>query len=251
MHRQLPITLSALTLVAFVIIGCTSPPTTPVPGGRGVSLSRDEWGHRPGPQGFRTVIIDAGHGGKDSGAISRSGLKEKDLALDTANRLRRELSRDFNVIMMRDNDRFIDLDDRAAFASRYDAAILVSLHYNSNGSSSTGPEIYWWRVDSYSLARRIFSKLRSVASGRNNRGMVRRRLRLTRNPDIPCVLVEFGYLSNYSDAKKCASSSYRARLAKAVADGIREQNAQGDRGMGALPKPLYQPPSRPTDPPGS
>ncbi len=251
MNRHIPITVASLTLIAFVIIGCSTPTTNPVPGVRGVSLSRDEWGHRPGPQGFRTVIIDAGHGGKDSGAISRSGLKEKDLALDTANRLRSELSRDFNVVMMRDNDRFVDLDDRAAFASRYDAAILVSLHYNSNGSTSTGPEIYWWRVDSYSLARRIFSKLQGVAIGRNNRGMVRRRLRLTRNPDIPCVLVEFGYLSNYSDAQKCGDAGYRARLAKAVADGIREQNAHGDQGMGALPKPLNQPPSRPTDPAGS
>jgi N-acetylmuramoyl-L-alanine amidase len=241
-----------LLLIAIVVaVGCASKSPSPLGGGRGVSLSRDEWGHRPGPKGFRTVIIDAGHGGHDSGAVSRSGFQEKDLALDTARRLRDELSRDFNVVMMRDDDRFVDLDDRAAFASRYDSAILVSLHYNSNGSSSTGPEIYWWRVDSYSLAQRIFRELQGVASGRSNRGMVRRRLRLTRNPDIPCVLVEFGYLSNLNDARKCADPRYRARLAKAVATGIRSQAAKGDAGMGALPRPLNQPPSRATDPPGS
>ena len=81
--------------------------------------------------------------------------------------------------------------------------------------------------------------------------MVRRRLRLTRNPDIPSVLVEFGYLSNLNDARKCADPNYRDHLAKAVAAGIREQTAKGDAGMGTLPPPINKPPSRPTDPPGS
>ena len=112
-----------LILIAIVMaVGCAT--KSPSPPGGGVSLSRDEWGHRPGPRGFRTVIIDAGHGGIDSGAISRSGLREKDLALDTARRLRSELSRDFKVVMVRDNDRFVDLDDRVAFANRHDSAIL-------------------------------------------------------------------------------------------------------------------------------
>ena len=248
--KRSPLIPPLVLLVAIVVaVGCASKSPSPI--GGSISLSPDEWGHRPGPRGFRTVIIDAGHGGKDSGAISRSGLREKDLALDTARRLRSELSRDFKVVMMRDDDRFVDLDDRAAFASRYNSAILVSLHYNSNGSSSTGPEIYWWRVDSYSLAKRIFRELQGVASGRSNRGMARRRLRLTRNPDIPCVLVEFGYLSNLKDARKCGDPNYRARLAKAVAVGIRAQAAKGDQGMGALPRPINKPPSRPTDPPGS
>ena len=197
------------------------------------------------------MIIDAGHGGKDSGAVSRSGLREKDLALDTARRLRSELRRDFKVVMMRDSDHFVDLDERVNRANRYNSAILVSLHYNSNGRSSTGPEIYWWRVDSSSLAKRILRELQGVAKGRSNRGNVRRRLRLTRNPDIPCVLVEFGFLSNLNDARKCADPAYRARLAKAVAAGIRAQTANGDQGMGALPRPINKPPSRPTDPPGS
>ena len=250
--------LVPLVTITLLSAGCASQSFSPsgIDGGggsdrRGVSLTPDEWGHRPGPKGFSTVIIDAGHGGHDSGAVSRSGLKEKDLALDTARRLRDDLSRDFKVVMMRDSDRFVDLDDRAEFASRFTSAILVSLHYNSNGSWSSGPEMYWWRVDSYSLAKRIFRELQGVASGRANRGMVRRRLRLTRNPDIPCVLVEFGYLSNSGDARKAADPAYRTRLAQAVARGIREQAARGDAGMGTLPPPINKPPSRPTDPPGS
>ena len=66
------------------------------------SSGRDVYGHRPGPKGFKTVIIDAGHGGKDSGAVSsHTRQKEKDLALDTAKRIANSLRGDFKVIMMR------------------------------------------------------------------------------------------------------------------------------------------------------
>ncbi len=105
----------------------------------GSSGGLDYWGNRPGPQGFRTVIIDAGHGGKDSGAVSRfTGQKEKDANLDFAKRLRSELSGSFRTVMMRSDDRFVDLDDRVAFANRYPGAILVSLHFNAGSSSRRG-----------------------------------------------------------------------------------------------------------------
>jgi len=80
-----------------------------------------------------------------------------------------------------------------------------------------------------------------------SRGMVRRRLRLTRNPEIPCVLIEVGYLSNPGEARLCSDAGYRQRMARAVAEAIRAQAAQGDAGTGALPPPIFAPPSRPTD----
>jgi N-acetylmuramoyl-L-alanine amidase len=83
--------------------------------------------------------------------------------------------------------------------------------------------------------------MRSVAVGSRNQGMVRRRLRLTRNPEIPCILVECGYLSNATDSAYLATGSYRQRLAQALASAIREQSAHGDAGMGTLPKPIYAP----------
>jgi N-acetylmuramoyl-L-alanine amidase len=102
------------------------------------------------------VIIDAGHGGKDNGATSpHSGQREKDLALDTAMRIRNELSRDFKVILMRSDDNFIDLDERVLRANRSRNAILISMHYNSGPSSCRGPETYYWRVDSHGLASRL------------------------------------------------------------------------------------------------
>ena len=246
-----------LTLLVVVLAGFSScSPTTNqgqvLSGTKKQSLNRDAWGHRPGPQGFTTVIIDAGHGGHDSGAIGH-GLKEKALAMDTALRLKKKLSGKFKVVMLRGGDRFVDLNERVKFANRYSSAILVSLHYNSSRSSYVrGPETYYWRVDSHGLATRIQKNMEKVTGGRHTSlGKKRRRLRLTRNPQIPCVLVEFGYLSNAKDARLVRSASYRDRLASAVTSAIITQQKVGDAGTGRLPKPLYQPLSRPTDPPGS
>ncbi|MBK1883710.1 N-acetylmuramoyl-L-alanine amidase [Luteolibacter pohnpeiensis] len=210
---------------------------------------RDYWGHRPGPKGFRTVILDAGHGGKDSGAVSPyTRQREKDLTLDTVKRVRAELGSDFKVILMRDDDTFVDLDDRVARANRYGDAILVSIHYNSSGAATRGPETYFWRVDSHGLAVRVQQAMESVSPVESgNRGMVRRRLRLTRNPEIPCILAEVGYLSNSQESRLVSSAAYRQKMAKAIAGAIRMQSKIGDSGTGPLPRPINAPPSRPTD----
>lgn len=211
----------------------------------------DEWGHRPGPKGFRTVILDAGHGGKDPGAISRhTGQQEKDLALDMAKRIQSELGGNFRTILLRRDDTFIDLDQRVRLANRHGDAVLLSLHFNSSVSSIRGPETYFWRVDSHGLAVRCQRAMQSVCPVESgNRGLVRRRLRLTRNPQIPSVLLEFGYLSHPQESELCANSAYRHRMASAVASAIRDQSQHGDAGTGPLPRPIYAPPSRPTDAP--
>lgn len=209
---------------------------------------RDYWGHRPGPKGFKTVIIDAGHGGADPGAASRhTGQREKDLTLDMAKRLRAELG-GFRTILMRSDDTFVDLDERVRRATRHGDAILVSLHFNSGPSHVRGPETYYWRVDSHGLAVRLQRAMTSASPAENsNRGLVRRRLRLTRNPAMPCVLLEGGYLSHPVESRCISNPRYRQKLATNIASAIRAQAAHGDAGTGPLPRPLYEPPSRPTD----
>lgn len=240
-------------LIASLLLFCGSCATGGGNEGDAVSWKRDYWGHRPGPQGFRTVILDAGHGGKDPGAVSRStGDREKELALDTVMRVKRKLGGRVNVVLIRDDDRFVDLDKRVEMASQRDGAILVSIHYNAGGSSLRGPENYYWRVDSHGLATRLQQELEKVSPVESgNRGKVRRRLRLTRNPNVPSVLVECGYLSNPAEARLCADAGYRDRLAGAIATAILDQQRLGDQGTGARPEPINAPPSRPTDPPGS
>ena len=251
--QHAPLSCVLMALVFGVV--CSSLSSCAVSSGQAQkqSLKRNVLGHRPGPMGFKTVIIDAGHGGHDSGAQGRAkGAVEKNLALDTAERLKRKLKGRFKVVLLRGNDKFVDLDDRVAFANRYESAILVSLHYNSGPSSLRGPETYYWRVDSYSLARRIQWEMEKVSPREyGNRGLVRRRLRLTRNPVIPSVLVELGYLSNSSEVQLCVKSSYRDKMASAVARAIMDQNTKGDQGTGKMPPPINKPLSKASDPPGS
>lgn len=218
-------------------------------GPQGTSAHRDALGHRPGPQGFKTVIIDAGHGGRDSGASSKwSGQKEKDLTLDMARRIRSELRNSFHTVLMRDDDTFIDLDERVRRANAHSDAILVSMHFNSGPSRLRGPETYYWRVDSHGLAVRLQRAMTQASPGENsNRGLVRRRLRLTRNPQLPCVLMEGGYLSHQAECRLIAEPNYRQHLASAIASAIRAQATSGDAGTGPLPPPLTAPPSRAGD----
>lgn len=225
-----------LFLCSILLASCAAP------GGR------DYWGHRPGPRGFKTVIIDAGHGGTDPGATSRhTGQREKDLTLDMARRLRSELG-GFHTRLTRSDDNSVDLDERVRLANRRCDAILVSLHFNSGPSHVRGPETYYWRVDSHGLAVRCQREMDSACPAESgNRGLVRRRLRLTRNPVIPCVLLECGYLSHPAESRLIALPAYRQKLAAAIAAAIRAQAAHGDAGTGPLPRPLYEPPSRPTD----
>lgn len=241
--NQLFLFLTSLCAVT-IFASCAAPSTSS-------SSGRDVYGHRPGPKGFKTVIIDAGHGGKDSGAVSSHTRQiEKDLALDTTKRIANSLRGDFKVIMMRSDDTFIDLDERVIRANRYGDAILVSMHYNSGPSSIRGPETYYWRVDSHGLAtrcQRVMASVSPVESG--NRDLVRRRIRLTRNPEIPCVLLEGGYLSNPAESKLISDPNYRQKLADGIASAIRTQAAIGDAGTGSLPRPIHAPPSRPSDAP--
>ena len=212
------------------------------------SSGRDYWGHRPGPKNFKTVIIDAGHGGKDPGAISpHTCQKEKDLTLDMAKRIKAELG-GFKTILLRDHDHFIELDDRVTLANKRGDAVLISVHFNSGPSHVRGPETYYWRVDSHGLATRLQRAMSAASPAEeNNRGLVRRRLRLTRNPEIPCVLIECGYLSNSADSRLAADPSYRQKLASHIAKAVRAQSDIGDSGTGPLPRPINAPPSRPTD----
>jgi N-acetylmuramoyl-L-alanine amidase len=201
---------------------------------------------------FSSVVIDAGHGGKDNGGTSgrRSShfLLEKDLTLDTAKRVREILRRNaLRTVMIRDDDHFVELDDRVALANRQGPrSILVSIHYDAVADSkANGAKTFFWRADSHGLATRIQTRL-AAKTGETSLGVLRRRLRLTRNPNIPCVLCECAYLTNREEAARIVEASYRQRIAEGIAEGILEQRRLGDAGIPPVPE-IRAPLSRASD----
>jgi N-acetylmuramoyl-L-alanine amidase len=201
---------------------------------------------------FSTVVLDAGHGGKDSGGVSGQRapifLKEKDLTLETAKLVQAELRRaGVRVIMMREDDHFVELDDRVRFANRQGrGAVLVSIHYDAvSNQAMHGAKTFYWRADSHGLATRIQQQL-VASTDETDQGVMRRRLRLTRNPEIPCVLCECAYITNPAEARKVATESYRQRIAHGIAQGILEERRLGDAGIAPVPE-IYAPLSKGSD----
>src|SRR5438270_8462415 len=113
---------------------------------------------------FTTVVVDAGHGGKDSGAYRRSGPPEKMVALDVAQCLNRNLRESqLKTVMTRSSDVFIPLDDRVSSDNSQKNAIFVSIHFNdSRRRGIHGYETYYHSDASSELANRIQSKLMSI-----------------------------------------------------------------------------------------
>jgi N-acetylmuramoyl-L-alanine amidase len=108
----------------------------------------------PAPQRFeppardgrrRTIVVDAGHGGRDPGAIGTTGVREKDVVLDAALQLREalEASGRYRVALTRDADRFVELEDRVRFARTQNADLFISIHADSSPNhGATGASVY-------------------------------------------------------------------------------------------------------------
>lgn len=177
---------------------------------------------------FTTVVVDAGHGGKDSGASRRYGPAEKVAALDVAQRLDRKLrAAQFRTVMTRSSDVFIPLDSRVAIGNRQDNSIFVSLHFNDSGRRGfSGVETYYSSPYARSLAQRIQNKLVTLPGARS-RGVKTGNFRVIKNAVYPSVLVECGFLSNRADARRVGSADYRELLAGRIAEAILEERHGG------------------------
>ena len=182
-----------------------------------------------GPQGFDTVIIDAGHGGFDRGGGPGQVIPEKPYTLDTALRLQRALhARGFRTVMTRSDDTFVSLPNRVAIADSYRNAIFVSVHYNSGARSAAhGYETYYYRSDSYGLAARLH-QAQLATLDTEDRHLRRRGFFVVRKPAIPAVLCEGGFLTNPEESSIILTPSYRERWANNIADAIATQSRYGN-----------------------
>jgi N-acetylmuramoyl-L-alanine amidase len=172
---------------------------------------------------FKTVVVDAGHGGKDSGAYRRYGPPEKVVALDVAQRLNRKLRESqLKTVMTRDSDVFIELNDRVAIENAQKNAIFVSIHFNdSRRRGVRGFETYYHSGPSFDLANDIQQKLMTIPNSKNG-GVHTANYRVLRNATCPAVLVECGYLSNRSEGNQARDWEYRELLADRIAEAIVE-----------------------------
>src|SRR5213596_153755 len=173
---------------------------------------------------FSTVVVDAGHGGKDTGAYRRSGPPEKMATLDVAERLDRKLRESqLKTVMTRSSDVFIPLDERVAIENSQKNAIFVSIHFNdSRRRGIHGFETYYHSSASFDLANQIQAKLMTIPHSAN-RGVHTANFRVLRLAYYPAVLVECGFLSNRSEGNQARDWEYRELLADRIAEAIVEQ----------------------------
>ncbi|HLQ64522.1 MAG TPA: N-acetylmuramoyl-L-alanine amidase family protein [bacterium] len=164
-----------------------------------------------------TVALDAGHGGRDPGAIGPTGLREAEVVLDVAQRVRDLLSQDgVRVLMIRDSDATVELDDRTRMAREGGATVYVSIHANaSTRAAVNGTETYYLTPQSLALAQMIQDELGAVLSI-PSRGIRTANFIVLRDNDVPSVLVETAYISHADDEARLRDQEFRQEIAEAV-----------------------------------
>jgi len=223
-----------------------------------------------GPPRLIRIAIDPGHGGEDPGALGPNGVREKDVTLRIARRLKTAVDRlrGFEAFLTRNGDYYVRLRSRMERARRSRADLFVSVHADAfrdrrvrgssvyvlsgNGASSEAAK---WLADqenasdlvggvslddkdevlasvlldlsqaatlsaSGAAAHTILMELNSLGK-LHKRAVQRAGFVVLKSPDIPSVLIETGFITNPSEARRLKHSRYQRRLAAAVADGIR------------------------------
>ncbi|MFA5424719.1 MAG: N-acetylmuramoyl-L-alanine amidase [Phycisphaerae bacterium] len=176
-----------------------------------------------------TVVIDPGHGGKDPGAISVKGFYEKTVNLSVARKLADRLrKRGLNVILTRNSDVFVELEQRAAIANQRKADLFVSIHADSSLTrTEKGYSVYVAKQASYGsqkVARAIAAQLHTLSPDGN--GIKQADYRVLVKTKMPAVLVEMGYISNHGEAALISTDAFQNRIADAISAGICETISQ-------------------------
>jgi N-acetylmuramoyl-L-alanine amidase len=216
----------------------------------------------PQPAGLRTLVIDAGHGGEDAGVKGAGGVKEKDVALAVARRLKTAVEGrlGIRVVMTRDDDRNVGVDDRAAIANNNKADIFISLHANASfRKSAAGLTIYTasfganaeavktqaperlpafggglreiellpWDVaqtrhlnQSTDFAKILREQLQGHLVPLSPLSLQQAPLRVLEPANMPAVLVEMGYLSNPEQEAKMGTPEFQGAVAQSLFEAI-------------------------------
>jgi N-acetylmuramoyl-L-alanine amidase len=171
------------------------------------------------------ILVDAGHGGKESGASGPSGYLEKDVNLAVSKIVRDELSQmGATVVMTRDDDRDVSLVDRMAKIDREEPVLSVAIHYNSlpdNGDVEKvkGVGTFWYNTQSHRFAVFMHNHLVKQLN-RPSYGTFWDNLALTRPTAAPAVLLELGFMTNPDEFEWVTNPQEQQKLGRSIAQGI-------------------------------
>jgi N-acetylmuramoyl-L-alanine amidase len=170
------------------------------------------------------ILLDPGHGGKDSGALGPNGYAEKDANLYASKLLANELSmRGASVYLSREVDKFVELDDRKTIIDNLEPTLALSVHHNSlpdGGNPDTkGFSTFWYHPQAQSLAMYLHNYV-VKETGRPSYGVFWDNLALARPTSAPSVLLEWGFMSNPSEFEQIANPLEQQKMAKSIANGI-------------------------------
>ncbi|MEJ6484225.1 N-acetylmuramoyl-L-alanine amidase [Nostoc punctiforme UO1] len=173
------------------------------------------------------IVLDPGHGGKESGASGPTGYLEKDVNLVVSKLLRDDLvKRGATVVMTREDDKEVSLAARQAIISKEEPAIAISIHHNSlpddgDAEKTKGFAAFWYQPQAHSLA--IFLQTYVVKKlGKPSYGVFWDNLALTRPAAAPSVLLELGFMSNPDEFEQVVNPKEQKKMADVIAQGITE-----------------------------
>ncbi|MBN2851626.1 MAG: N-acetylmuramoyl-L-alanine amidase [Clostridia bacterium] len=167
------------------------------------------------------IFIDAGHGGSDGGAYNGDVL-EKDVNLKVAIKTYELLSEaGYNCYLLRENDEYVGLNERADIANLLNASVYVNIHSNSYDDKSVNGILVMYK-DEEDLARTIQNNLISATNAKDM-GLIHTNEMLVTNKSLmPAVIVEMGFITNDEESKRLSSDSYQDKLALGLKNGIIE-----------------------------
>ncbi|MDN8587697.1 N-acetylmuramoyl-L-alanine amidase family protein [Paenibacillus sp. 11B] len=178
----------------------------------------------PTNDGKKVVIIDPGHGGRQSGAVSVTGAYEKDFNLAVGLKVQALLQQhtEIQTVITRQDDTELSLQQRVDIAQLNQADIFVSIHGNKFTTPvPNGIETLYSRKESKDLADILHKHVLPI-TGFKDRGVKTASLHVTRETTMPAVLLELGFLSNPADEAMMLTEEYQNKCAQAIVDGIVE-----------------------------
>lgn len=172
----------------------------------------------------KTIVIDAGHGGRDVGAVGASGTFEKNFTYKTSLELKQQLTvLGANVLLTRSEDEFISLGSRSSYANVAGTDVFISIHYNSTPAlpNVTGIGTYYYHGQNKGLATYVQKEL-IKETGATDRGVAFGNFLVIRQTFKPAILVELGFLSNQQKEKLLQTSAYQKKLVQGMVNGLQK-----------------------------